>query len=41
MEQIHARVSEEAGAGTELGRVEDGFVVFLAAGSPAVRGLSL
>jgi rubrerythrin len=29
-------VSEEAGAGTNLGRVGDGFVAFLAAGETAV-----
>jgi rubredoxin len=29
-------VSEEAGVGTNLGRGEDGFVAFLAAGEPAV-----
>jgi len=29
-------VSKEAGAGTNLGGVEDGFVAFLAAGEPAV-----
>jgi rubrerythrin len=28
-------VSEEAGGGTDLGRREDGFVPFLAAGEPA------
>jgi len=29
-------VSEEAGVGTDLGRAEDEFVAFLAAGAPAV-----
>ena len=29
-------MSEEAGAGPNLGGVEDGFVAFLAAGDPAV-----
>jgi rubrerythrin len=29
-------VSEEAGVGTDLGRAEDEYVAFLAAGAPAV-----
>ena len=36
MGQISTRVSEEAGAGTDLGRREDEFVAFLAAGDPVV-----
>ena len=36
MGQISTRVSEEAGAGTDLGRREDEFVAFLAAGDAVV-----
>ena len=36
MGQISTRVSDEAGAGTDLGRREDEFVAFLAAGDPVV-----